>query len=69
MKTKKRMPSGKTRETDDIKLLKSLAEEIKAEERTKDEALASLQGAGILTKKGNFTKNFKELKKVAVSSK
>jgi predicted transcriptional regulator len=49
-------------ETDQIKLLKELAERLNARKLTKKEALASLHSAGILTKKGEFTKHYPNLR-------
>ena len=45
----------------DIKKLIDLAKRKLKETRTKEEALASLVSAGILTKKGNYTKPYRDL--------
>ena len=50
-------------ETDQIKLLKKLADKIKAEKRTKEQCIASLRETGILTKTGRFAKPYRELGK------
>lgn len=52
-----------------IKLLNSLAREIKAERKDKAKVVATLQSAKILTKQGNFTGKFGNLNRVAVSAK
>jgi hypothetical protein len=52
-----------------IKLLTTLAKEIKAEKRDKAKVLATLQSAKILTRQGNFTGKFSNLNRVVVSSK
>ena len=48
----------------DIKQLVELAKKKLKENRTKEEALAELISAGIMTKKGNFTKPYKNLSKI-----
>jgi hypothetical protein len=45
----------------DIKKLIDLAKTKLKEKRTKKEALASLVSAGIMTKKGNYTKPYQDL--------
>ena len=45
-----------------INLLKSLADKIRGEEKTKENVLNSLQKAKILNKNGDFTKYFKNLR-------
>lgn len=45
-----------------IKLLSLLAKKLKAEKRNKDEILKSFISAGILTKNGNYTKNYPGLR-------
>ncbi|NCX95404.1 MAG: hypothetical protein EBX41_03150 [Chitinophagia bacterium] len=49
---------------DQIKLLHELADKLNAQKRTKEQALNSLVSAGILTKKGNYTKHYPESKKL-----
>lgn len=65
--------STKKKERDDmtnqIKLLKTLAKEIKTEEKSKDKVIASLHSAKILTKQGNFTGKYSNLKRVVLQSK
>lgn len=56
-------------ETNQLQLLSKLAKKIKAEDKDKAQVVTSLQNAGILTKSGNFTGNYKELKKVFVNAK
>lgn len=48
-------------ETNQIKLLKDLARNIKAEKRNKASIITSLQSAKILTKNENFTGHLKML--------
>jgi hypothetical protein len=55
--------------TNQIKLLTSLAKEIKTENKDKAKALATLQSAKILTKKGNFSKKYSNLNRIVVSAK
>ena len=50
-----------------IKLLTSLAKEVKAEKKNRTAAVATLQSAKILTKGENLTGNYSHLKKVVVS--
>jgi hypothetical protein len=57
---------GTTMETNQIKLLKNLAKKIKAEQSSKEDALKTLQSAKILDKKGNFTKNYSNLRRVFI---
>jgi hypothetical protein len=45
----------------EIKKLTDLAKRIQKEKRTKEEALAILVSAGIMTKKGNHTKPYRDL--------
>jgi len=52
-----------------IKLLTSLAKDIKSEQKDRKTAVATLQSAKILTKAGNLTSNFSHLKKVVASKK
>jgi hypothetical protein len=47
-----------------IDLLMDLAKEIQSQKRDKSEVLATFQGAGILNKKGEFTKPYRHLAKV-----
>lgn len=47
----------------DIKRLTDLAKELLKKKYTKEEALASLVSAGILIKKGNPTKPYRDLAK------
>jgi hypothetical protein len=54
--------------TDQVKLLKNLAKEIRNEEQSKTKVLASLQSAKIFDTNGNFTKNFSNLSRVVFSS-
>ena len=55
--------------TNQIKLLTSLAKEIKTKNKDKAKALATLQSAKILTKKGNFSKKYSNLNRIVVSAK
>lgn len=55
--------------TDQIKLLGTLAKEIRTKEKDRDKVVASLQSAKILTKQENFTGKFNHLKRVVTSSK
>ena len=48
----------------DIKKLVELAKKKLKENRTKEEAMAELVSAGIMTKKGNFTKPYKNLARI-----
>jgi hypothetical protein len=52
-----------------IKLLASLAKKLKTAKRDRNEIVITLNAAGILTKKENFTTNFSNLKKVVSVSK
>ncbi len=52
-----------------VKLLFSLAKEIKSEKKEKAKTIASLKSAKILTKQGNFTGKFSNLNRAIVSSK
>ena len=56
-------------DTNQIKLLSSLAKKIKAEKQDKSAIIHSLAQAKILTKSGNFTGNYKNLKRVSSSVK
>lgn len=51
-----------------VKLLNTLAKEIKSEKKDKAKVAATLQSAKILTKRGNFTSKFSNLNRVAVES-
>lgn len=55
--------------TDQIKLLSSLAKEIKKEKKDRDKVVAVLQSAKILTKQENFTGNYNNLERVVLPSK
>ena len=50
-------------EANQIKLLESLAKKIKSQSRDKSAAIASLHAAKILTKNGEFSKNYPNLKR------
>jgi hypothetical protein len=52
-----------------VKLLTSLARDIKATQTDRRSAVITLQSAKILTKSENLTGNFSALKKVIVSKK
>ena len=54
-------------EANQIELLKSLAKKKKSEKKNRDEVMASLQSAKILTKQGNFTKHFSNLNRIFLS--
>ena len=56
-------------ETNQIKLLHSLAKKIKEEKKEKDKSLSTLCAAKILTKNGNFTGKFSNLNRVTSHSK
>lgn len=56
-------------ETNQVKLLISLAKKIRIQNKDKTQAVASLHSAGILTKRGNFTSHYGNLKKVAKATK
>lgn len=56
-------------ETNQMKLLKSLARKVGAQRRDRAKVVASLHSAGILTKQGNFTSHYGNLKKVAKATK
>ncbi|MHA7610336.1 hypothetical protein ACV0BM_015930 [Elizabethkingia meningoseptica] len=51
-------------EANQIKLLSSLAKKIKSEKKDKAQVVASLHSAKILTKSGNFTTHYSNLKRV-----
>lgn len=51
-------------ESNQIKLLTSLAKRIKSEKKDKVAIVTSLQSAKILTKNGNFTGHYSNLKRV-----
>jgi len=55
--------------SDQVKLLISLAKEIKTERKDKNKIVFTLQSAKILTKQGNFTRKFSNLKRVATTVK
>jgi len=55
-------------EKNQIKLLSSLAKEIKVEKKEKAKIFATLQSAKILTKQGNFTSKFSNLNRFALVS-
>ena len=52
-----------------VKLLISLAREIKTEKKEKSRVVATLQSAKILTKNGNFTSKFSNLNRALVNTK
>ena len=52
-----------------IQLLISLAKRLKDEKRNTKEVLTTFVSAGILTKNGNYTKNYPELKQLDEVSK
>lgn len=54
-------------ETDQIKLLSSLAKKIKTEKKDREKIVSSLNSAKILTKSGDFTTHFRNLKRVSTS--
>ena len=54
-------------ETNQIKLLSSLAKKIKSEKKDKATVIASLNSAKILTKSGNFTAHYKNLKRAVAA--
>jgi hypothetical protein len=56
-------------ETNQIKLLKSLAKKLKKEKRERSQIILTLQAAKILTKNENFTVHYSNLKKVVTVSK
>lgn len=56
-------------ETNQIKLLASLAKKIKSEKKNKASIVASFHSAKILTKSGNFTSHYSNLKKVVAVNK
>ncbi len=56
-------------ETNQVKLLETLAKKIKSEKRDKAQIIASLHAAKILTKQGNFTNKFSNLSKVVTTVK
>lgn len=51
-------------EREQKELLSKLAKELKSQNRTKKEALNTLQSAKILDKKGKLTNHYKNLRKV-----
>lgn len=55
-------------ENKQIKLLTSLARDIRAEKKVKAKVVISLQSAKILTKQGDFTSNYSHLRRVVSSS-
>ena len=54
--------------TDQIKLLNNLAKKIKAQEETKQQAVATLASAGILNKKGKLTTHYPNLARLIEKS-
>jgi len=54
-------------ENDQIKLLKALAKNIKAEKKDRVKVIKSLQAARILTKNENFTAAYSNLRKVVIN--
>ena len=56
-------------ESNQLKLLSSLAKAIKSEKKDKAEIIVTLQSAKILTKKENFTGHYKNLDKVIIKAK
>lgn len=54
-------------ENDQIKLLKALAKNIKAEKKDRVKVIKSLQSAGILTKNENFTAAYSNLGRVVIN--
>jgi len=55
-------------ESNQIKLLSALAKKLKSEKKDKTKAVASLQSAKILDKNGSFTKQYRNLEKVVLST-
>jgi len=51
-------------QSDQLKLLATLAKKLKSEKRERAKVVASLQSAKILTKIENFTSHYQHLKKV-----
>lgn len=56
-------------ETNQIKLLSNLAKKIKAQKKDKSTVIVSLQNAKILTKEGNLTGKYNNLKRVVSTAK
>lgn len=56
-------------ETNQVKLLTSLAKRIKSEKKDRSKVVASLQSAKILTKNENLTGHYSNLKKVVLGAK
>lgn len=56
-------------EAKQIKLLTILAKKIKSSNKNKEDVVASLQDAKILTKAGNLTGKYDNLKKFVVATK
>ncbi|HNY62885.1 MAG TPA: hypothetical protein PLH70_04205 [Bacteroidales bacterium] len=56
-------------ETNQIKLLNSLAKEIKTKKKDKTGIIITLQSAKILTKQGNFTGKFNNLNRIVITAK
>ncbi|HRH40624.1 MAG TPA: hypothetical protein PKY82_03190 [Pyrinomonadaceae bacterium] len=54
-------------ETNQIKLLTSLAKKIERKKKDRSQIILTLQSAKILTKSENFTGHYSNLKKVVVS--
>mgnify|MGYP007089158887 CR=1 FL=1 len=55
-------------ETNQVKLLTSLAKRIKSEKKDRSKVVASLQSAKILTKNENLTGHYSNLKKIVSSA-
>ena len=55
-------------ESNQIKLLSALAKKLKGENKDKEKAIASLQSAKILDRKGDFTKQYSNVEKIVVST-
>lgn len=51
-------------ESNQIKLLSTLAKKIKSEKKDRAKIVITLKSAKIITKDGNFTKHYSNLKKV-----
>ena len=54
-------------ESNQVKLLASLAKRIEKEKKERKQVVSTLQSAKILTKSENFTGNYSNLKKAVVS--
>jgi hypothetical protein len=55
-------------QSNQLKLLNSLAKQIKAEKKDRAAVVVTLQAARILTKAGNFTSNYSNLSRVVKAS-